>query len=417
MGEVPAVLRNLDDRQALEISLAENARREPLLPEERRAALKRLAELFPGRPAQELEGWLGPATASVETESIALAGASTAEVPGGTSVTGLTIALPDWMDAGEEEDFEEAAFDTAASGPDTDARTQGAPRHSLVGRTRSLLKKLKKRGELDTGAMKKIIREIFDTFESQPLADFLDLTYHEEAKRCVPRHSVHVAKLGMYLARELGLARPDMERVAVCGLLHDAGMMSLQDAAFTKNPALDDEEWSASRGHPTDGSILQEKEVLLRDVVGRVLREQPGKSEPAPDPGLEGKRREEIHLFAKVLNVVDTYEALISPRAHRLPVLPFKAMQVVIDNGARGMLDWDLVNAFVRSMSVYPVGSYLRLAGGEIARVVRANAAIPEKPVIAIVADAQRSMLSAPVQIDLAMAEPPEFEPIAPPLM
>jgi hypothetical protein len=67
-------------------------------------------------------------------------------------------------------------------------------------------------------------------------------------------------------------------------------------------------------------------------------------------------------------------------------------------------------------MSIYPVGSYVRLEGGEIARVVRAQADIPEKPVIAVVADAQRNMLNAPVEIDLAMTEPmPKIEPIPAP--
>jgi hypothetical protein len=68
-------------------------------------------------------------------------------------------------------------------------------------------------------------------------------------------------------------------------------------------------------------------------------------------------------------------------------------------------------------MSVYPVGSYVRLEGGEIARVVRASSEIPDKPVIAVVADAQRFLFKTPVEIDLAMTEPaPKFEPIPSPL-
>jgi hypothetical protein len=81
------------------------------------------------------------------------------------------------------------------------------------------------------------------------------------------------------------------------------------------------------------------------------------------------------------------------------------------------MLDWDLVQAFVKALSIYPIGSYLRLEGGEIARVIRSQPEIPEKPVIAIIADAQRNVLKTPVEIDLAMTEPaPSFEPIASPI-
>ena len=39
------------------------------------------------------------------------------------------------------------------------------------------------------------------------------------------------------------------------------------------------------------------------------------------------------------------YGAMVSPRSHRLPMLPYQAMRVVMDDGAKGMLDWDLVQA------------------------------------------------------------------------
>ena len=55
--------------------------------------------------------------------------------------------------------------------------------------------------------------------------------------------------------------------------------------------------------------------------------------------------------------------------------------------------------------------------GGEIARVVRSQPEMPEKPVIAVVADAQRNLLRVPVEIDLAMTEPtPKFEPVSSPV-
>jgi hypothetical protein len=91
-------------------------------------------------------------------------------------------------------------------------------------------------------------------------------------------------------------------------------------------------------------------------------------------------------------------------------------MRIVMDDGAKGMLDWDLVQAFIKALSIYPIGSYLKLEGGEYARVVRSQPEIPDKPVIAIIADAQRNILRTPVEVDLAMTEPaPQFEPVPSP--
>src|SRR5688572_7882624 len=67
MGEILAVIRVLDDRQALELSVAENSRREGLSAEEQKELLKRLRTYFPGRSHEELEAWLGP-VARVEPE-------------------------------------------------------------------------------------------------------------------------------------------------------------------------------------------------------------------------------------------------------------------------------------------------------------------------------------------------------------
>ena len=77
----------------------------------------------------------------------------------------------------------------------------------------------------------------------------------------------------------------------------------------------------------------------------------------------------------------------------------------------------NLALKIVKALSIYPIGSFVRLEGGEFARVVRSQPEIPEKPVIAVIADAQRNILRFPVEIDLAMTEPtPPFEPVPSPI-
>jgi putative nucleotidyltransferase with HDIG domain len=404
MGEVAAVVRALDDKQALELSLAENSRREGLTEGDRRSLLRRLGDLFPGRRPEELESWVGPADGS----------SSGTELPG-------------WLDRIPETEAKPVSVmvtgDSQESGavPGSDTKVMVAPagmtmgRRSLVSRVRLLLNKLTKSGRLDVDLLHAIVAELSQRLEQQPLYEFLDLTYRSRTKRYVTRHCLNVAKLAMFLARELGLPKPEIEQVGVCGILHDVGMMKVKEEVFTKHAALDHEEWEQVKGHPVEGALLLTKEVVLRDVVARVALEHHEKPDGTGYP--HGKKKEEIHLYARLINVVDTYGAMVSPRAHRLPMLPHQAMKVVMDDGAKGMLDWDLVHAFVKAMSVYPVGSYVRLEGGEIARVVRASSEIPEKPVIAVVADAQRFLFKTPVEIDLAMTEPaPKFEPIAAPM-
>ncbi len=397
-GEIPAVVRPMDDRQAVEVSLAENARREPFSAAEREDLLRRLRELYPARTPEELEEWLGPVPEAA---------------PAGPGVVGLRLSLPGWMDEaaeaetkvkGGQAEEEEAAVGAAASVP---AGPVPAERSWLIPVMTVILKELRATGELDMAFVRRVVDEIFDMFERLEPVEFLDLRCAEKTDRRLPRHCVNVAKLAVFLGRELGLGRAELEQAAICGLLHDAGMAREKDSILAGSPPEEQEEWRRTRGHPADGQILLTKEAVLRNVVARVAPDHAG----GPPEG----RKERVHLYARIVNVVDTYEALVHPRSDRPPLLPHRAMQTVMDAGARGMLDWDLVRLFVRAMSVYPIGSYIRLKGGELARVVRSNPEIPEKPVVAILTDAQGEALEEPVELDLAVAEPPPFEPVAGP--
>jgi putative nucleotidyltransferase with HDIG domain len=428
--EIVAVVRTLDDRQAFELALAENARREPLSVEERREILRRLTSLFPGRPKEELEAWLGPVDGQVAGEpllnwlenvheqegrraepvSVVVGGKSPAMEIAVPANGGQVVPVSGPPGSGDTKVLVHTGETKIHPASDVDVR-----RPNLIRRIRMLLNKLSKSGKLDSELLDNVVNELFQRLDTQPLPDFMNLTYKSNINRYISRHCLNVSKLAMFLARELGMGREEIREVAICGLLHDVGMMKVKQEVFTKHAALDQEEWEQVKGHPIEGALLLTKEVVLRDVVARVALEHHEKPDGSGYPA--GKKKSETHLYARLINVVDTYGAMVSPRAHRLPMLPFQAMRVVMDDGAKGMLDWDIVQAFVRALSIYPIGSYVKLEGGEIARVIRAQPEIPEKPVIAVMADAQRNILRTPVEIDLAMTEPtPNFEPIPAPM-
>jgi len=426
LTDIIAVVRPLDDRQAFELSLAENAQRDALSPEDRVETLRRLVAMYPGRPKEELEAWLGPEAQPAgapllnwldavnqneprpEPVSVVMAdktAGSPAELPLPEPEPERTFSVAPPSGSGETK----VLVKTGAAAPGMVLRS------SLIWRTRTLLNKLTKSGNLDSELLDKVVDDLLHKLDHQPLPDFLDLTFHGSRRRYVSRHCLNVSKLAMFLARSLGMGPDEIREIAVCGLLHDVGMTRIKEEIFSKHAALDQEEWEQVKGHPIEGALLLTKEVVLRDVVARVVLEYREKPDGTGYPA--GRKKPETHLYARLINVVDTYGAMVSPRSHRLPMLPYQAMRVVMDDGAKGMLDWDLVQAFVKALSIYPIGSYVRLEGGEFARVVRSQPEIPEKPVIAVIADAQRNLLRLPVEIDLAMTEPtPNFEPVPSPV-
>lgn len=423
--EIVAVVRTLDDRQAFEISLAENARRDSLTPEDRVETLRRLAAMFPGRPKEELETWLGPEGQPAGAPLLNWLDAVNQREPRPEPVS--VVVADRTEEASEASPLPEPERTIPVSPPAGAGETKvlvrtgsSAPegvtiRTTLIGRIRTLLNKMTKSGTLDSELLNGVVDELMHRLDHQPLPDFLDLAVHGSPRRTLSRHCLNVAKLGMFLGRSLGMGPVEIRDIAVCGLLHDVGMMKVKEEIFTKHAALDQEEWEQVKGHPIEGALLLTKEVVLRDVVARLVLEQHARPDGSGPP--PGRKKTETHVYARLINVVDTYGAMVSPRTLRLPMLPYHAMSVVMDDGAKGMLDWDLVQAFVKALSFYPIGSYVRLEGGEIARVVRSQPEIPEKPVIAVIADAQRNLLRTPVEIDLAMTEPtPKFEAVPSPV-
>ncbi|HVE39645.1 MAG TPA: ParB/RepB/Spo0J family partition protein, partial [Planctomycetota bacterium] len=272
--EMVAVVRLLDDRQAFELSLAENARREPLSVTERKEILRRLVGMFPGRPKEELEAWLGPAEASGEPllnwletldEKEAARAQPVSVVVAGKGKTSVEVAGP-------PPDTEQVV---PVSGPpgtgDTKVLVNTGPaaaptpdglagrQRSLVSRIRTLLNKLTKSGKLDIDLLDNVVNDLFSRMEQQALPDFLDLSYHGSVKRYISRHCLNVSKLAMFLAQSLGMSREDVREVTICGLLHDVGMMKVKQEIFTKHATLDQEEWEQVKGHPIEGALLLTK--------------------------------------------------------------------------------------------------------------------------------------------------------------
>ena len=276
LPEIVAVVRTLDDRQAFEVSLAENARRDALTLEERREILRRLSSMFPGRPREELEAWLGPVETQTSGEPLlnwleTLHENEQQAEPVSVMVTGKASPVLDLA-------LESGSVPVPVAGPPgsgdtkvlvkTDTPASGVLlRQGLIWRIRTLLNKLTKSGKLDGDLLDNIVNDLTHRLEQQALPDFLDLSYHGPTKRYVSRHCLNVAKLAMFLARSLGMDQDDIRQIAICGLLHDVGMMKVKQEVFTKHAALDQEEWEQVKGHPIEGALLLTKEEIGRAHV------------------------------------------------------------------------------------------------------------------------------------------------------
>jgi hypothetical protein len=128
-------------------------------------------------------------------------------------------------------------------------------------------------------------------------------------------HTRRVAMLAVQVGEALGLSRGRLRQLALGGLLHDMGKLSVPSAVLQKPGALDDHEFAEIRKHPEAG------ERLLRELGGfpaGVLRLVLDHHERLDGSGYpRGLTADDLDVETRILAVCDVYDALVSDRVYR----------------------------------------------------------------------------------------------------
>jgi len=128
-------------------------------------------------------------------------------------------------------------------------------------------------------------------------------------------HTRRVALRAVQVGEELGLAPGRLRALAIGGLLHDIGKLSVPERILKKPASLDDDEFAVIKLHPGRGvKLLHELggfAPAIRDLVHSHHERLDGKGYP------RGLSESELSLDTRILTVCDVYDALVSPRVYR----------------------------------------------------------------------------------------------------
>jgi HD-GYP domain-containing protein (c-di-GMP phosphodiesterase class II) len=140
-------------------------------------------------------------------------------------------------------------------------------------------------------------------------------------------HSANVALYSSLLALRMGFDEYSIEDIAVGGLLHDIGKLSIEDRILNKAGKLDDMEFRIIKKHPLEGfrRLLSEENVTTCQLLMAYQHHEKldGTGYPV---GIES---DEISKVAKLCAVVDVYEALTSKRPYRNAMRPEQAIEIM----------------------------------------------------------------------------------------
>ncbi|QDU97178.1 HD-GYP domain-containing protein [Lignipirellula cremea] len=195
------------------------------------------------------------------------------------------------------------------------------------------------------------------------------------------RHCLHVAGIAAAIGCRLGYDQSDLRELAGGCILHDLGMLKLRDGIADAKRRL----------APADRAHLAEHPILCLQQVGRNFGRWPIGSlfvayqlhERQNGSGYpRGRVGEEIHPFARLAAIADAFVGMVSPRPHREAMTPYHAIKSILIGVRNGAFDSAGARALLETVSLFPLGSYVKTNDQRVGRVIRANRSSYTRPIV-----------------------------------
>ena len=190
-------------------------------------------------------------------------------------------------------------------------------------------------------------KAITDSLEEAETILFALAQTIEGRDHCTGKHCERLAVLSVKLGEALGLPNPDLVALYRGGYLHDIGKICVPDSVLHKPGRLTPEEWDVMRLHPVKGEEICRHMKSLAPVLP-IIRGHHERWDGTGYP--DGLKGEAIPLLARILQVADIYDALVTSRPYKLALTPEEAFRVLEDEVRAGWRDPELVSLFVNTM-------------------------------------------------------------------
>jgi putative two-component system response regulator len=156
-------------------------------------------------------------------------------------------------------------------------------------------------------------------------------------------HSDRLAEYAVQLGESLDLPDEDLQELRVASWLHDIGKVAVPDAVLFKPGPLNPEEIKIVRQHPLIGERICAPLKSLRRILP-VIRHHHERMDGSGYP--DGLRGNQIPLKARILQVADIYDALITARPYRSALSHSEALEILWGEARLGWVDASLVRKF-----------------------------------------------------------------------
>jgi len=253
----------------------------------------------------------------------------------------------------------------------------------------------------------KIFSLLDDIFNQLILGDsILENIYNENnAEYYLPYHIVNVLVLSYALALSLGFNKSQINNLGKAVVFYDLGMDDFREI-IQLDRRLNEEEYNLVKNHIANSIEIVDKIGALNKEILAAIQMHHERVNGSGYP--LGMRLDEINLPAKIIGLVDTYAAMVEARAYRQGMSAHQAIRSLLSS-QKDEFDEEVLRVFINKMSVYPIGSIVRLDTQELARVINVFPGSPLRPVVMIIQDANGEPAKETRIIDLSKCDFPSI--------
>lgn len=164
-------------------------------------------------------------------------------------------------------------------------------------------------------------------------------------------HCERLSQYGVALGRRLGRPEKEIEALRKAGSVHDIGKIVIPDSVLKKEGPLTEEEFLLVKEHPIVGENIC-RPLKSFDLVRPIIRHHHERIDGSGYPdGLEG---DAIPITARILSIVDVYDALTTDRPYRSALPSEEALAIMEEEVEKGWWDREIFMEWCRHLRDTP---------------------------------------------------------------
>lgn len=238
------------------------------------------------------------------------------------------------------------------------------------------IKQLRDSQAPDFDALNKLSQDIIDSvFDNQDALSCLVML--KESNDYLIQHALNCSILMTLFAKYKDVSQAQIEDLTLAGLLMDCGMAALPSELMECPETLSEADHSLMRTHVDIGFEIAERFSDLPPIVLDIIANHHEHIDGSGYP--RGLEHGDISLFAQMAAIVDNYDALISHRESKSSLSAQQALETLQHSPK---YDTNLLNDFIKTIGLFPVGSLVHLQSDKLAIVVQRNATNTLRPIV-----------------------------------